>query len=80
MARGSGVIEESCDFLLGLWRPSLADTRALEEAIRMGVDVDTLMVGILKNRNGGQGVVQLEMRLPTLQIWEPQAAYAKGAA
>lgn len=74
MARGSGVIEESCDFLLGMWRPSLANTKALETRIRSGDDVDQLMVGILKNRNGGQGVVPLSFRLPTLRIWEPTLA------
>lgn len=80
MARGSGVIEESCDFLIGLWRPSLADPRGLEEKLKMGIEWDELMAGILKNRNGGQGIVPLEMRPPTLQIRESTAVYVKGAA
>lgn len=71
MARGSGVIEESCDFLFGMWRPSLADTKGLEERVKNGDDEDELMLGILKNRNGGQGVVSLKFKLPVLRIWEP---------
>jgi replicative DNA helicase len=57
MMRDSGVIEESMDFLLGLWRP---DNQPKE-----------MMVRVLKNRKGQSGrTVKLSFKEPSMQVME----------
>lgn len=57
MMRDSGVIEESMDFILGMWKP---DFRS-----------QTLAVRVLKNRKGVTGrQVQLTFRVPSMQVME----------
>jgi len=65
MARGSGVIEESVDYMIGAWRP-------------MGYDDPTFEAAILKNRHGAVGQASFYFDPTTLAIterespWEPQ--------
>jgi len=49
MARGSGTIEENCDFLVGIWNPSLYPSMDEKEAIYWK---DKLAVKLLKNKRG----------------------------
>ena len=60
-ARESGAIEESADFLLGLYRPYAGD----EEH-----DDDTIRVQLLKNRKGHTGEVDCYFDRRTLRIGE----------
>lgn len=62
-ARDSGAIEESVDFMLGAWRPSLADPANIPQH-------DTMMVRLLKNRNGPPGEASLNFDTHTLRITE----------
>jgi DNA primase len=67
MARDSGVVEESADYLLGGWRPELEEGLTdLERMERKG----QYMIGILKNRRGPQGTVELKFDTSTLTIRE----------
>src|SRR4030095_13014082 len=57
MMRDSGVIEESMDFLLGLWRPAEGGKQ--------------MMVRVLKNRKGQSGrTVKLSFKEPSMQVME----------
>lgn len=56
-ARDSGVFEESCDYILGAWRPEL-DSEASESARMLSNGV--YQIAILKNRSGRLGQVTLE--------------------
>ncbi len=60
-ARDSGAVEESCDFLLGAWRPELAQKPNSE---------GELTVSILKNRHGKTGEVAMRFDKQTLRILE----------
>lgn len=62
MMRDSGVIEESMDFLLGVWRPSL-DPVAKEA--QQDDWKNALCVKVIKNRKGASG------RKVTMQFHEP---------
>ncbi len=54
MLRDSGVLEESCDFLLGCWRPGKDPHLSELEQEALG---DTLRLKILKNRRGRENRV-----------------------
>lgn len=63
--RDSGVIEESCDFILGCWRHKDPDSQTGELDNR-------LSVAILKNRRGREGrVVNLEFQQESRRVFEP---------
>jgi replicative DNA helicase len=57
MARGSGVIEESVDYLIGAWRPE-------------GTDSPEFAAAILKNRHGRLGDALLYLNPRTLSLTE----------
>ena len=60
-ARESGAIEESCDYLLGLYRPGLKQVDRAD---------DEMVIQILKNRKGGCGSVKCNFEGRTLTITE----------
>jgi|GEM_PF-523178 len=62
-ARDSGVVEEAADFVLGLWRPELAQAHQRE--------YEPLTVGVLKNRRGRTGTIQCYIRKTSLRIGAP---------
>jgi len=68
MARDSGVVEESGDIVLGLWRNDLVE--GLDEAKKLILDkVCQMYVGILKNRAGAGGAIfKLNFEKPILRI------------
>ena len=49
MARDSGVVEESADYLLGLWRPELAEGLSKTERLAFR---GQFVIRVLKNRSG----------------------------
>lgn len=57
MARGSGVIEESVDYLVGAWRPE-------------GTDSPEFAAAVLKNRHGRLGDALLYLNPRTLSLTE----------
>lgn len=64
-ARDSGVVEETADFVFGLFKPG----EAVDEARATGMISDTLGCSILKSRRGGKGrVVNLSMSAASLAI------------
>lgn len=64
-ARDSGVVEETGDFVFGLFRPG----EAVDEARAAGLFSDALGLSILKSRRGGKGrVVNLSMSAASLAI------------
>ncbi len=67
MCRDSGVFEESCDYLLGAWRPELSETATIEEKIS---NRGLIKVAILKNRCGGNRIVDLWLNSDNLRIEE----------
>jgi replicative DNA helicase len=75
MLRDSGVTEESCDFLLGCWRPALGvndeQRRSWTEEELEEQDA-VLAVKILKNRKGKQGRrVDLRFHAESRRLYEP---------
>lgn len=68
MGRGSGVIEEAADFVLGAWRPE-KDNPDYQTA-----DVEPFVLAILKGRKGPQGQRQLAFNKRKMTITE----YAPG--
>jgi hypothetical protein len=69
MLRDSGVLEESCDFVLGAWRPDKAQdlTPAERDALR-----DVMRVALLKNRKGRDGrMVELHFYPGSRRLYEP---------
>ncbi len=70
-ARDSGAIEEASDYVLGLWRPDLAEANGTPPVENQIVD---LKVRLLKNRSGpANKTVTLAMDLRTLRISEREA-------
>jgi KaiC/GvpD/RAD55 family RecA-like ATPase len=66
MARDSGVVEEAADYLLGLWRPALADGLSREERLTRKSE---LVIRVLKNRSGpAPKTVTLHFDPTTLRI------------
>lgn len=64
-ARDSGVVEETGDFVFGLFRPG----EAVDEARASGMVSDALGLSILKSRRGGKGrIVNLSMSAASLAI------------
>lgn len=61
-ARESGAIEESADFILGLYRPYILGEN--------GMDDDTMRVQILKNRKGPLGEVECNFSGQTMTVTE----------
>ena len=61
-ARESGAIEESCDYMLGLYRPHIERLNGQED--------DTMVVQLLKNRKGRCGQVRCNFDGETLRITE----------
>lgn len=60
-ARDSGAIEEGADFVIGLWRPDRWETE----------NDDTMILSVLKNRKGQEGVnITCNWEPNTLQISE----------
>ena len=59
MARDSGAIEESADFLLGVWRPELSEKGGAE---------GELIIAVLKNRHGPGGESSFYFNKKTLRI------------
>ena len=68
MARESGAIEENCDFLIGLWNPSLKEKANQKYKGR-------LTVSLLKNKRGPQVTISCIFNQNTGKIWE--AAHEK---
>jgi replicative DNA helicase len=66
-ARGSGVIEESADIMIGGWRPSLAEGISDDEKIRLERE-GTFYQEILKNRSGKTGRVSLHFTGENLRV------------
>lgn len=66
-ARGSGVIEESLDYLIGAWRPS-------------GTNSPEFKAAILKNRHGPLGDTDLYIDTRTLSITEVEHRIDDGEA
>lgn len=65
-ARDSGVIEESADVLLGMWRPELSDRIAEEEKQAMA---GVMNVRVLKNRHGRSGTTAtLRLAFPGMRL------------
>lgn len=61
MCRDSGVIEEACDFLIGMWRPEKESAVKAEE--------EEIKVALLKNRRGYETKTTLIFNKPTLRIY-----------
>lgn len=66
MSRDSGVTEEAADFVLGMWRPEMAES--------YGSETEVVQVAILKARRGSQGHVRLIFKKPTLRMAEAGVA------
>jgi DnaB-like helicase C terminal domain len=74
MLRDSGVLEESCDFVLGAWRPDKDPnlTPAERDALR-----DMMRVALLKNRKGRDGlIVELHFQPGSRRLYEPAEEWA----
>ncbi len=70
MARDSGVVEESADYLLGLWRPELAEGLTKDQRRELR---GQFIVRVLKNRSGpAPKTVTLHFDPTSLRI-EPRA-------
>ena len=70
MGRDSGAIEEAADYLLGIWRPELAEGQTREERDKVRGE---LKVRVLKNRSGPSAkTVTLHFDGTTLRICMPQ--------
>lgn len=66
-ARDAGPVEETADFLFGIWRPW--ESAELQSATRPGTVQDSLKLKILKSRHGNKGrVVDLAMGHHSLAI------------
>lgn len=75
-ARDSGVIEETADFLLAIFRPDDAKNDTLQNDQPSGV----LRMSVLKSRHGGKDrVFSLQMDLLTLAIVDAHTPEAKQA-
>jgi replicative DNA helicase len=61
-ARDSGSVDEASDFILGLWKEDTKDEEYSKEI--------TLNLGILKNRKGGRGKIQINMEKRSLRVTE----------
>lgn len=69
MLRDSGVLEESLDFLLGVWAPGKDTSLAPPEAVLLR---DVVRVAVLKNRKGSDGrVVDLRFEPESRRVVEP---------
>jgi len=69
MLRDSGVLEESVDFLLGLWRPEKSPSLTRDERAECR---DVVRVAVLKNRKGPDGqVVELRFGQDGRRLVEP---------
>lgn len=66
-ARDSGVIDEASDFVLGIWEE--VDKRLLNEQIDKKIKL-----GVLKNRRGSLGQIDISMTKKNLQISEMKKA------
>jgi replicative DNA helicase len=62
-ARDSGAIDEASDFILGLWKEK--DNRIPEEQTNI-----PQMLGILKNRKGGLGKIEIKLDKRSLRVEE----------
>lgn len=61
MARDSGAVEESSDFIIGLWRPDIKD--------RVGAEEEIMRVKLLKNKKGKSGLTcDLKFVKPYLRL------------
>ncbi|MEW6188849.1 MAG: DnaB-like helicase C-terminal domain-containing protein [Actinomycetota bacterium] len=69
MCRDSGVFEESCDYLLGAWRPELSEKATEEERF---LNQGLIKVAILKNRCGGNKTIDFWLNSENLRIEEMQ--------
>jgi DNA primase len=67
MSRDSGVIEESADVLLGMWRPDLAEGLTQQEKDNL-VKEGNFHIEVLKNRSGRTGKVTLHLNHETLRL------------
>ena len=71
MLRDSGVLEESVDALLGIWRPGKAT--GLDPAEKANLE-NVLRVSVLKNRRGKDGAtVDLMFNGESRRVYEPDA-------
>jgi len=68
MARGSGVVEEAADQILGLWRPNINDKDLSK------LDQELVNIKILKNRKGGTGIHPMILDKPRLRFYEMDEA------
>lgn len=75
MVRDSGVAEESCDFLLGVWRPGKAMEQEQRDALieEELEELDSeLVAAVLKNRKGKEGRwVSLQFNPSSRRVFEP---------
>lgn len=75
MIRDSGVVEESCDFIVGAWRPGRAANLADDEQYRLE---DVMRTKLLKNRKGRDGrEVDLEFRKESRKVVEVYDPFAE---
>lgn len=64
-ARDSGSIDEASDFILGLWKEK--DNRPEDEQLNI-----PQMLGILKNRKGGLGKIEIKLDKKSLRVQQRQ--------
>ena len=62
--KGSGAIEDTSDFLAGVWRPHYKDEAAREQ------ELVTLSLGLLKSRHGWEGKTPYELDRPKQKVRE----------
>ena len=72
MGRDSGVIEESADQVIGLWRPELEKDLSEEERVKREQE-SVLMAAVLKNRSGPTGLIKFRFDRTTLIVREYDA-------
>jgi len=70
MARDSGVVEEACDFALGVWRPELSDELDDDDRAELA---GQFKVRVLKNRNRRVPLIPAVLRFDgaTMRITSP---------
>src|SRR5207249_1985539 len=75
--RDSGAIEEAADYLLGIWRPELAENLQREEREKVR---GQFKVRVLKNRSGpAPKTLTLHFDTTTLRIGAPAVAENESA-
>lgn len=73
MGRDSGVVEESADHIIGLWRPELALEISSEEKLKRETE-SKICWGVTKQRSGPTGQVDLIFDKKSLRIEDGEVA------